>query len=56
VELEPLELQLHSAVTARLIDALGAAGFAGARATGETLGLDDAVERGLALTAVVSAQ
>jgi hypothetical protein len=41
-------------VTEQLREALGAEGFARARATGETLGLDDAVERGVALTAPVT--
>jgi tetratricopeptide (TPR) repeat protein len=54
VELEPLELDVHGQVTAQLLDALGAEGFAQAHATGEALGPDEAVGRGLALTAPVS--
>src|SRR4051812_18385311 len=56
VELEPLELQVHTEVTERLTEALGATGFAAAHTTGATLGLDAAVERGLALSALVSTQ
>jgi predicted ATPase/DNA-binding SARP family transcriptional activator len=56
VELEPLELQVRAEVTERLSEALGATGFAAAHATGATLGLDAAVERGLALSALVSTQ
>jgi tetratricopeptide (TPR) repeat protein len=54
VELEPLEVEVHARVTEQLRDALGAAGFAQAHATGETLSLDDAVERGVTLTASFS--
>jgi predicted ATPase/DNA-binding SARP family transcriptional activator len=54
VELEPLELEVHGQVTEQLREALGAEGFAQAHATGETLSLDEAVERGVALTAPVS--
>jgi predicted ATPase len=54
VELEPLELQVHADVTERLTDALGTEAFAAAYAIGETLGLEEAVERGLALSDLVS--
>ncbi|HEX5620851.1 MAG TPA: BTAD domain-containing putative transcriptional regulator [Solirubrobacteraceae bacterium] len=46
VELEPLELELHARVTAGLQDTLGR-GFDDAYAAGQTLSLDDAVERAL---------
>jgi tetratricopeptide (TPR) repeat protein len=47
VELEPLELELHREMTASLGEALGPDPFAEAHATGQALGLDDAIERGL---------
>ena len=50
VELEPLELELHDRLAASLRER-----FADAYASGERLGLDDAVARGLALAALVSA-
>jgi predicted ATPase len=49
VELEPLELELHGRLTASLREP-----FADAYAIGQTLGLEEAVERGLALTDLVS--
>ena len=54
VELEPLELEVHARVTEALGEALGADRFAEAHASGQTLSLDDAVERGLRLSAVIS--
>jgi tetratricopeptide (TPR) repeat protein len=47
VELEPLELELHARVTAGLQETLGRGRFADARAAGQMLSLDDAVERAL---------
>ena len=47
VELEPLEQELHGNTTRRLGQALGAEAFAAARAEGEALGLEQAVDRGL---------
>jgi predicted ATPase/DNA-binding SARP family transcriptional activator len=49
VEFEPLELELHARLTATLRE-----GFPDAYVTGEALTLDEAVERGLALSALVS--
>jgi len=47
VELEPLELELQTRVTAMLREALGIEQFAAAHASGQELRLQDAVERGL---------
>ena len=47
VELEPLELEVYTQVTEQLTDALGAERFAQVHATGEELGLGDAVEDAL---------
>ncbi len=55
VELEPLELEVHRRLTATLTEALGAERFAAVHATGRALGHDEAVERGLALSAPISA-
>ena len=55
VELEPLELEVHRRLTATLAEALGAERFADVHATGRALGQDEAVERGLALSAPISA-
>ena len=47
VELEPLESRIHSQLTETLAAALGADGFGEASQAGQTLSLEDAVERGL---------
>lgn len=47
VELEPLEQELHAETTRRLHEALGPEGFAAARADGEALSLEQAVDRAL---------
>jgi predicted ATPase/DNA-binding SARP family transcriptional activator len=47
VELEPLEFEIYAQVTERLAAGLGADRFAEVHAAGQTLSLDDAVERGL---------
>jgi predicted ATPase/DNA-binding SARP family transcriptional activator len=55
VELEPLELEVHRRLTKTLTEALGAERFAEAHASGRALGHDEAVERGLALSELISA-
>ena len=47
VELEPLEVEVQTQVTETLKEALGVEQFAQAHASGQTLSLEDAVERGL---------
>jgi hypothetical protein len=47
VELEPLELEVYTQVTEQVTEALGAERFAQVHATGEELGLGDAVEHAL---------
>jgi tetratricopeptide (TPR) repeat protein len=54
VELEPLELEVHAQMTETLTQALGGERFTEAHATGQTLSLDEAVERGLRLSEVIS--
>jgi predicted ATPase len=55
VELEPLELEIHAQLTETLTETLGAERFAQAQATGEALGHDEAVDRGLAFSAPAGA-